>query len=76
MRLSRSKLHIKFLTLGFSVDILKITSKTKFSYIRLKKFKAKFNNESSVLVSDNKGVPVLPKKSADGLKVCFSRNLY
>ena len=41
--LSRSKLHIKFFTLGFSVDILKSPNKTKFSYIGLKKFKARFN---------------------------------
>ena len=44
MRLSRSKLHIKFFKLGFSVDKLKSPSKTKFSYIGLKKFKARFNS--------------------------------
>ena len=44
MRLSRSKLHIKFLKLGFSVDILKSPSKTKLSYIGLKKSKARFNS--------------------------------
>ena len=44
MRFSRSKLHIKFLKLGFSVDKLKSPSKAKFSYIRLKNFKARFNS--------------------------------
>ena len=43
MRLSRSKLHTKFLKLGFSVDILKSPSKAKFSYIALKNFKARFD---------------------------------
>ena len=36
MRLSRSKVHIKFFKLGLSVDKLKPPSKTKFSYIGLK----------------------------------------
>ena len=44
MRFSRSKLDIKFLKLGFSVDKLKSPSKAKFSYIRLKNFKAGFNS--------------------------------
>ena len=44
MRLLKSKLQIKFFKLGFSVDILKSPSKTRFSYIGLKKFKARFNS--------------------------------
>ena len=43
MRLSRSKLHIKFFKLGFPVEALKSPKKTKFSYIGLKKFKARVN---------------------------------
>ena len=39
MKLSRSKLHIKFFKLGFAVEILKLLCKTKFSDIRLKYFK-------------------------------------
>ena len=44
MRLLKSELQIKFFKLGFSVDKLKSPSKTRFSYIGLKKFKARFNS--------------------------------
>ena len=44
MRLSRSKLQIKFFKLGFDVDILKSPIKTKFSYIGLKKVRVRFNS--------------------------------
>ena len=44
MRLSRWKLHIKFFKLTFSVDKLKSPRNTKFSYMILKKFKARFNS--------------------------------
>ena len=44
MKLSRLKLYIKFLKLGFSVDIMKSPSRTKFSCTGLKKLKATFNS--------------------------------
>lgn len=44
MKLSRSKLFIKFLKLGFAVNILQSPSQAKFPYTGLKKFKERFNS--------------------------------
>ena len=44
MRLSRSELDIKFFKLRLYVDILKSPTKTKCSYIGLKKFEVRYNS--------------------------------
>ena len=61
MRRSRWKLHIKLFKLGLSVENLKLPSKTKFSYIELKTFKARFKHTEATCAEIATGMKNRPR---------------